>query len=92
MTFPVVVLYHSFQYNIITSHIRSSARMTWTKQGELLEGEENAEQETLPEDEPAVELRCGRVISAHKLPLSSHREKLQEAIRAINHGKNPNSK
>lgn len=67
--------------------------MTWTKQGELLEGEENAEQqEALPEDEPTLELKCGRVISAHKLPLTSHREKLQEAIRAINHGKNPNSK
>ncbi|KAK3894607.1 hypothetical protein Pcinc_001655 [Petrolisthes cinctipes] len=70
----------------------SSARMTWTKQRDTPEGEENMEQETLPEDEPTLELKCGRVISAHKLPLSSHRERLHEAILTINQGKNPNSK
>ncbi|XP_068231121.1 uncharacterized protein G9a isoform X2 [Palaemon carinicauda] len=64
----------------------SSARMTWSKMEE-----EPADPDKIPEDEPTLELN-GTVISAHKLPLGLHRQKVQEAIRSINSGKSFNIK
>ncbi|XP_045581767.2 uncharacterized protein G9a isoform X3 [Procambarus clarkii] len=62
----------------------ASARMTWSKK---IIPETVAITESLPENEPSIELRNGRVISAHKLPLELGREKLQDAIRSIIDGK-----
>lgn len=64
----------------------SSARMTWSKMEE-----EPADPDKIPEDEPTLDLN-GVVISAQRLPLGLHRQKVQEAIRSINSGKSFNIK
>ncbi|XP_064099740.1 dentin sialophosphoprotein-like isoform X2 [Macrobrachium nipponense] len=65
----------------------SSARMTWSK----MEEEPAADPDKIPEDEPTFDLN-GVVISAQRLPLGLHRQKVQEAIRSINSGKSFNIK
>lgn len=58
--------------------------MTWSRKDTH---EDSACVDVGAENEPTLELRNGRVISAQKLPFGCGREKLQEAIRCINEGK-----
>lgn len=66
------------------------ARMTWSKKS--VPGVLDQTTETVPDNEISLELRNGRVISAHKLPLGLGREKVQDALRSIRNGKTVNVK
>ncbi|XP_050737194.1 histone-lysine N-methyltransferase EHMT2-like isoform X3 [Eriocheir sinensis] len=61
-----------------------SARITWSKKEAP---EDSADADIATGNEPSLELRNGRIISAVKLPFGCGREKLQEAIRCITEGK-----
>lgn len=58
--------------------------MTWSKKDA---SEEIAQADLAGANEPSLELRNGRVISAVKLPFEYGQQKLQEAIRCISEGK-----
>ncbi|XP_069938881.1 uncharacterized protein G9a isoform X3 [Cherax quadricarinatus] len=67
----------------------ASARMTWSKR---ISPETVVPTESMPENEPTLELCNGRMISSHRFPLELGREKLQEAIKSIHGGKNISAK
>lgn len=58
--------------------------MTWSKKDTP---DDSAQSDIAGENEPSLELRNGRIISAVKLPIGCNREKLLEAIRCIAEGK-----